>query len=170
MRILVFSDNHGSLKELDHVLNNFKFDRIFGLGDFEVNKYELEERGVFGVQGNSPFDPDYLIDRICEIDGVNFLFTHGHTHQVRYSLLSLSLFSKKNNIDIAFYGHTHMARIDEDNGIYFINPGSISRPYYPSYPTCAIIEMDNSKILIKIIDAITFDVFKEICILKNGRS
>lgn len=166
MRVLIFSDNHGSLKELDHVLSHFKFDRVFGLGDFEVSEYELNERGVSGVRGNSYFDPNYLIDRVCEISGYNFLFTHGHTHSVRGSLLSLTLFAKENNIDITFYGHTHVARIDEEDNRYFINPGSISKPYYPSYSTCAIMDIIGKNIIIKIIDAITFKVFKEITITK----
>lgn len=167
MKILVFSDNHGSLKELDHVLKKKKFDRIFGLGDFGVSIYELDSRNVSGVKGNSPFDPDYMLDRICEIEGFNFLFTHGHTHNVKWGLLSLSLYAKSNNVDIVFYGHTHMASITEESGIYYINPGSISRPYYPDFPTCIILDLNNKLLNVQIIDAITFDVFKEITIKKD---
>ncbi len=167
MKILVFSDNHGSLTELDNVLNHYKFDRIFGLGDHEVNRYELDDRNVSPVKGNSPFDDqDFLTDRICEIEDFKFLFTHGHTHQVRYSLLSLSLFAIKNECDIIFYGHTHIAKIDEDNGRYYINPGSIYLPYSPSYPTVAILDLNKNILNIKIVDAITFDVYKEITIKK----
>ena len=167
MKILVFSDNHGSLDELDHILNNFRFDRIFGLGDHEVNKYELDSRNVFPVKGNSPLDDmDYLVDRICEIEGFKFLFTHGHTHSVRHGLLFLSLFARTNNVDITFYGHTHTANIEIDNGKYFINPGSIHLPHYPSFPTAIIMDLNKNSANIKIIDAITFDTYREITVNK----
>ena len=167
MKALVFSDNHGSLEELDYVLSKFNFDRVFGLGDFEVSEYELQNRSITGVRGNSYFDPAYPYDLIADIEGFKILFTHGHTHQVKYGLLSLSLFAKEAEVDIAFYGHTHMASIKEDKGIYFINPGSISRPYKPTYPTCAILDFSLNKLDIKIIDVSTFEIYDEISIDKK---
>ena len=166
MKIMIFSDLHSNLANLDNVLVNHKFDRIFGLGDFDVNEYELNERDVVGVKGNSYFDSDYPIDRFTEIEGFKILFTHGHTHNVRPSRLSLKLFAKENNAQIVFYGHTHIARIEEDSNIYLINPGSISIPFFPLYPTFAIMDIDKNKANIKIVDAFTLDVFDEIEIKK----
>ena len=166
MKILVFSDLHGSLENLDNVLSNFKFDRIFGLGDYGAYLEELNSRDVFGVRGNAYFDPDYEIDRIIEIEGFKILLTHGHTHNVRGSRLRLKLFAQEKGVDIVFYGHTHIALIEESDGIYLINPGSISIPYYPSFPTFIIMDVEKRSATIKILDAITFSIFSEITVKK----
>ena len=39
--------------------------------------------------------------------------------------------AKENDARIVFYGHTHIAKVDQKDGIYFINPGSIAQPRGP---------------------------------------
>lgn len=54
--------------------------------------------------------------------------THGH----RYSLLNgteaLAMEAKKQNAQLVFYGHTHIARADQNESMLILNPGSCSRP------------------------------------------
>jgi len=167
MKVLVFSDSHGHLELLDKAINNLKPDLIYGLGDFGFSDYELLERNILGVIGNNPFDPELPVDRVFELEGFKILLTHGHTHSVRMGLLGLSLFSKENDIDISFYGHTHIADIKEDNKKYFINPGSISKPYVPGFETFIIMDIKNKVCDIKILNAITYNIYKEIKIKKD---
>ena len=54
------------------------------------------------------------------IDNMVFMFTHGH----KYNMDNLP----KKNIDVLVYGHFHTGFIKKENGIYFLNPGSISLP------------------------------------------
>jgi len=166
IKVLIFSDAHSRLDTLDYVIKQYNPDRIFGLGDYEVNEIELNNRNVIGVRGNSYFDPDFSVDHTFTLCGFNFLLTHGHTHSVRNSLLNLSYFAKERSIDIAFYGHTHIAKIDQMDKIYFINPGSITIPYSPDYSTVALMELKEKYAKIKIVDSITFKTYKEIEIKK----
>ncbi len=168
MRILVFSDSHGDLSVLDEAISHYKPERIFGLGDYDVSEYELLDRNVIGVKGNSYYDPDhYLVDRICEIKGFKFLFTHGHTHSVRGSLISLKMFALENKIDIGFFGHTHIASISDLGNLTLVNPGSIGRPYSPQYPTLVIMDLDDEKAIIDIVDPIMHESVANITVDKR---
>ena len=162
MKILIFSDIHGSTSLLDELIEHYSPDRIFGLGDFEVDEFILDLKDVVGVRGNSYFDPDYPIDRFIKINGINILLTHGHTHSVRGGVSSLVCFSKENGCDMAFYGHTHIAHLSKIDDMIVGNPGSLTLPYSPSYPTLIIMDIIEKNIDIKLINANTYEVIKEI--------
>jgi putative phosphoesterase len=36
--------------------------------------------------------------------------------------------AKGENINLVLYGHTHISNTEYDEGIYFVNPGSLSSP------------------------------------------
>ena len=162
MKALVFSDSHGDISPLDGLIKRFNPEFVFGLGDYGVSKYELDELNVLGVKGNSYLDPEYPLDFLYDskLNNLKILFTHGHTHNVRSSLLSLSLFAKDKKADIVFYGHTHVAKIIEDDSLIIVNPGSLGRPYSPTFPTVAIINATKEKIKIDIVDASTYEIYK----------
>jgi len=167
MKVLVFSDSHGSVDLLDKAISDIKPDLIYGLGDFGFSIYDILDRNILGVIGNNPFDPELPINRVFDLEGFNIMLTHGHTHSVRSGLLSLSYFSKENNVDICFYGHTHIANIEYNDGCYYINPGSITLPYIPEYKTFIIMDIKEKLANIKIVDAITYNIYKEINIKKD---
>lgn len=167
MLVLIFSDIHGSLSLVDDFIDHFNPDRIFGLGDFEVSEFDLEFRNIVGVQGNSYFDPDYPIDRFIEIEGIKILLTHGHTHNVRGGISTLKQFAISNNVNVVFYGHTHVAHISEIDNLIIINPGSATIPYSPSYRTMVLMEINEKDISFKLIQAETYNVVKELKIDKN---
>lgn len=168
MRAIIFSDSHGSIDLVKDAIVHYKSPEYrFGLGDYEVEPYILECMGVTGVRGNSYFDPDWDYSFIYTIGKFRILLTHGHRYSVKDSLYTLSMYAQSKNVDIVFYGHTHEARIDEDAHIYFINPGSVGMPFYPTYPTIAYMEINGDICNIKIVDAVDYSVFKEITINKN---
>ena len=63
------------------------------------------------------------------------LFTHGHMLGVDRSDERLLDFARASRAQVALYGHTHIARIRYENGVYLMNPGSVSKPREggPSY-------------------------------------
>lgn len=168
MKAIVFSDTHGSLESLDKAIFHYKPDAIFGLGDYDVEEMELENRNVVGVRGNSYFDPPYDDDLFIDRDGFRILFTHGHKHGVRYGLDSLYAYCLNNHVDICFFGHTHIATIEKKGKIYFINPGSLGIPESPSYPTLILMNLENKKAEIQIIDPTDFGSYREVTITKDG--
>lgn len=167
MKAIVFSDSHSNLDILDKYLKKFKVDYCFGLGDYGVSSIDLDLRNVYGVRGNSYFDPsDYKLYSFYEVDGFKFMFTHGHTLGVSYGLDTLETMAHKNNIDVCFYGHTHVADITKRGNVYFINPGSITEPRSPYYPTILYLETKPNELSITIFDAECDLIYKELIINK----
>ena len=62
------------------------------------------------------------------MEGVRIFYTHGHNYNVKYGTQRLSETAKANCYDIVLYGHTHIAKILYEDGIYIVNPGSCSSP------------------------------------------
>ena len=61
--------------------------------------------------------------------GHNFVFTHGHRYSCYYGTEQLSDLCQELNCDGAFYGHTHIARVEfASRNRMILNPGSISHP------------------------------------------
>ena len=149
MKIFVISDIHGSaaaLEKAEKQLLKQKFDGILVLGDvlyhgprnplpegYEplkvvsiLNRYADK---ITGVRGNC----DAEIDRqLCAFDinedyqtmklGDRDVFiTHGHIYspEMHKPLAKGSIF---------LYGHFHVPVAREENGIYYLNPGSCSMP------------------------------------------
>ena len=96
-------------EEVKNLLNNFKFSLLCMKGNNDNYIY----------QGELDFNviDDYLN---IKLDSNNTYITHGH----RYNRNNINLAEK----DILITGHTHIAKMIEDNNIYYINPGSISLP------------------------------------------
>lgn len=127
--MLVMSDTHGNkgavarLKEIAG-----KTDYIVHLGDhsrdIEPIRAQYPER-VFSVDGNC--DLAFRTERTLEIEGVKVLLTHGHRFGVKSGLERLFYFCGERGIDLALYGHTHIAAVDESEGVKLINPGNLSR-------------------------------------------
>ena len=63
---------------------------------------------------------------------------------------------------MAFYGHTHIAHLSKIDDMIVGNPGSLTLPYSPSYPTLIIMDIIEKNIDIKLINANTYEVIKEI--------
>ena len=168
MKIMVFSDIHGSLyytKKALAVADKEEVDQIIILGDImyhgprnpltkdykpldvsiELNKYANK---IIGVRGNCDAEIDQQLlaydgrkefQKIM-LNGRDFFITHGHifTPDDHPNLLNGTIFLS---------GHTHLPTAVKKDGIYYINPGSISLPKggYPS--SYAIIYKDRVEII-----------------------
>lgn len=128
--IIAFSDTHGAplpqklisvAQETDFVF--FLGDGAYSLGDITLHNGLKLVRGNCDAQGVLPDE------QVIEIENVRMLLTHGHKYGVKRDLPALALRAKELDCSAVFYGHTHVARIDEQDGITLICPGS---PCYPS--------------------------------------
>ena len=68
------------------------------------------------------------MEQLIELENKKILMTHGHEYGVKSSLLNLNYRAKELGADIALYGHSHIAAIEKHDGIWFVNPGSVSLP------------------------------------------
>lgn len=155
MKILVMSDLHGAISNAESAIEKENDAKavIFlgdGLKSAEELSYIYNDRRFYMVAGNCDglisFEP---ATRIIEISGKKLLITHGHPFGVKQSLRMLKERAKLEGVSLALYGHTHIADIRNEDGIFFVNPGTLSeRGSFASY---AVIEIDGDKIYPKIV-------------------
>lgn len=169
MKILIVSDIHGSyyyaekIKEINQKENP---DQIILLGDLyyhgprndltqEYNPMkvagilnDLKDK-IRAVRGNCDAKVDEMISDFklepyiqTVINNKKVFISHGHVYNID------NLPTK--DIDIMFYGHFHVGFIEEENGIIFANPGSISLPKNNSEHSYIIF--DDNEIILKDID------------------
>ena len=68
--------------------------------------------------------------------------THGHLFGVKSGLDTLAAAAKDMGAQLALFGHTHQALLEERNGVTLLNPGAAGRFGRSSY---AVVELANGK-------------------------
>lgn len=144
-KALIVSDSHGLTKELEEIKNSHKVDFMIHCGDSELDMDADELEGFYKVAGNCDFDNRYPNEQLLELSGLNLLMLHGHFHQVKQNLNTLSKYTRNSNVSVICYGHSHVAKVTQIENQLFINPGSIYNPKGIKEKTYAIIEWDSPK-------------------------
>lgn len=133
MRVIVMSDSHRNFRNVLRVVDRHPdADLYIHLGDgereFESVQDLYPERRYLWVAGNCDFASDTASSDLVKLCGKNVLLTHGHTYYVKQTLLELKSAARICHADVVLYGHTHVAYTEYDNGLYVMNPGSLSVP------------------------------------------
>lgn len=133
MRIIVISDSHGRSSAIQQAINaQPSAKHVFFLGDVlsDIEDFEhfFPDRVLHAVRGNCDFYACAPTQGLVTLGGKKILFTHGHEQGVKGGTSSLLSYAKSLGADIALYGHTHTACTEYRDGIYLVNPGSVSRP------------------------------------------
>ena len=147
MRIIAFSDSHRNYHNV-HKL----FERTYlttdiyiflgdGEDDFENIRMFYPDKEILTVQGNCDYHSFAPLVSTVEVCGKKILYTHGHLHDVRDGISRLRKLAADNGADVVLYGHTHCRRCDYENGVYYINPGSIGSPRDGLAPSFAAIDV-----------------------------
>ncbi|WP_323702685.1 metallophosphoesterase [Mammaliicoccus sp. Dog046] len=143
MKWVIVSDNHGEQGILHEVYDHHKDGNLFlHLGDSEFDYNDTELALYDRVKGNCDFDAQFPIENQGEVEGVGYFYTHGHRYEVKGTREVLSAHAQNTNAKFAFYGHSHIALCESINGVYCINPGSISQTRGTWEETYAILEFD----------------------------
>jgi hypothetical protein len=160
MKILVISDSHGYsgniLKVFEKVTD---FDMLIHLGDgekeFESIRSLRPNVPMYHVAGNCDYDSLHPNELVIPVDyNLKIFATHGHRYYVKYSLEAIKSSAIENHCNIALFGHTHERLEKYEDGLYIMNPGSISCPRDDKKPSYGIVEISKSGILTNIVDAI----------------
>ena len=130
MRILVVSDVHGRVDRLYEAIEQQPTARdvIFlgdGLRQAEDAQERYPDRTFYLVPGNCDFGSTLIPVRQETFGGKRFYFTHGHRHDVKYTLYRLEMAAREAGADIALFGHTHVPCEEYVDGLYLFNPGSL---------------------------------------------
>jgi putative phosphoesterase len=149
MKILVLSDSHLHLEYMQRCVEFYRPDAIFHLGDYFKDTFFLKEYypdiPLYAVPGNCDrYQNSFLPPEDCvvRVDGLRFYLTHGHRQGVKQGLGRLIAEGRAAKAHAVVYGHTHVAYISVEEGMYVINPGSCG--FFGS--SAAIIETDGEKI------------------------
>ena len=135
MRILVFSDSHGSTKCIrDALFYHKEASAVIHLGDGErdLRSFDdlLEGKQVIQVCGNCDFASLLPVNELITLASTRIFCTHGHTELVKHGTGAFIAKAKNLGARIALYGHTHQSVTDYVDGLHIMNPGSIRSGEY----------------------------------------
>lgn len=144
MRILIISDSHGRTENIEILKKKIgKLDLILHCGDGSSDFDYIGDRlgcRVHGVSGNCDFftrEPSVLN---LDIEGKRVHIEHGNRLPY-FSDRELMDFAVGNGYDVVLFGHTHVQKLLQKDGVWVANPGSISRPR-DGLPSYIIMETD----------------------------
>lgn len=180
MKILIISDIHGSLfyaKRAVEIFKEEKASNIVILGDVLYHgarnplppEYSPKEVAlllntladkIIAVRGNCDSEVDEMVldfpimstYSMVLYEGRRLFLTHGHIYN-EDNLPKLA------DGDVFIYGHTHVPKAEKRNGIYILNPGSVTFPKENSPNSYAVLEGKSFKI-----KDLNGTIFKEIMI------
>lgn len=163
MKLFFLSDIHGSfyfVKEALKCFENEDADKLVILGDVlyhgprnpltkDYNPKEVAEllnkykSKIIAVRGNCDSEVDQVVldfpmmsdYNIILMEKYKIFLTHGH-------IFNVNKLPELNEGDIFINGHFHIPKAEKINGIYCLNPGSISLPR-ENYPESYGILEDN---------------------------
>ena len=133
---VMLSDSHGRRGVVEKLSPLFaENDYIVHLGDGAGDMREITERypeKTDVCKGNCDF-VHALEETVIEAEGVSILCCHGHKYGVKSGLAKLAARAKELGCEVALYGHTHRAEIENVDGVLCINPGSAGAYANASY-------------------------------------
>ena len=146
MKILVLSDSHGNISNMEEAVEREKPDMILHLGDCWRDAERLAERYpdilMEHVPGNCDCRPEEPLEKLVILGDCRVLICHGHTYGVKTSLLAAGLKAEQDQLDAFLFGHTHKPYMEEDNELLVLNPGSLSLPRQEGHrPTYIVMEI-----------------------------
>ncbi|MCU5745711.1 metallophosphoesterase [Staphylococcus sp. SQ8-PEA] len=143
-QMILVSDNHMEQGILYEVMKQFPECNVaIHLGDSQFTYDDIELSQFVRVKGNTDFYPEFPAEEIVNVNGVRAFCAHGHVHEVNRTRDILVNQAKMHRCQFAFYGHTHVAKHEEIEGIHVINPGSISQSRSRIEETYAEINVDD---------------------------
>lgn len=144
MKVIIVSDSHGKAGILEEIVNkNPNADAYLHCGDIEDNPEEYPMYQM--VNGNNDFYYDLPTERIIHVGSHKIYMTHGHLLSFRKRHEDLVRRAKEHGCDIACYGHSHVAVLEQLDGVLIINPGSVWRSRDSRGPSYAILEIDGDQ-------------------------
>jgi len=151
-KIAIISDSHDNMPNIEKFLNYCKENKIKTLlhcGDItslQTWNYIQDnfDGKIHAVMGNADMF-DMQKKQIIEIDAIKIGFAHHKEMTVR-------LMTKENNLDFAFYGHSHKPWIEKIGNTFLANPGSLAGMGYKA--AFAILDTKNKKLELKLLEGL----------------
>ena len=154
MKILVFSDSHGNLSNMEAAVAAEKPDHLIHLGDVTRDARHLADSfphiPLDYVSGNCDYAGEGPTQCIIMLGGLRLLLTHGHIYHVKLGIGAAVNAAREAGVDLLLFGHTHQALCTRyEPQLWVMNPGSIRGPGSPSY---GVIEIEKGRALCHIME------------------
>lgn len=165
MRYLVLSDTHGNIRDAAFLTEHWhrQIDGVWHLGDHARDLAFLERQyaqslslAFSGVSGNCDFSGPFPSKRLFDLAGRRILMCHGHLYHVQSGLSYLKQQAHDVGADVVLFGHTHVPLLMEEDGVLYLNPGSITSPRGASQRSFALLELDNGRAAASLLDYSNF--------------
>lgn len=158
LRILVFSDSHGNVSALRRALAaQPQASHVFFLGDclrdIEAVEPDFPNRIFHKVSGNCDFGALNPGTAMENLNGTLIFYSHGHPYYVKQSYVPFLQAAEKRGAKIALFGHIHSSLTRYENGVWLVNPGSVSLPR-EGKPSYAVIDIEENGIMPIIVNSV----------------
>ena len=148
MKVLIVSDSHGRISNLEKALEIEAPDMLIHLGDLEGSEIYIQagvDCPVEMVPGNNDYFSELEPEKIIQIGHYKALITHGHQYRVHYGTERIEEWAKSLGVDIVMFGHTHIPLLEENEDLIVLNPGSLTLPRQEGrIPTYILMEIDKN--------------------------
>lgn len=145
MQIIVVSDSHGKNSRLDEILQMYPHaDMYLHCGDIETDEYHYPQYKT--VLGNNDYFYDYPNALILDVGEHKILMMHGNQFSYVNRIEKMAQRALEQGCDIFCYGHTHVASLEEIQGVLLLNPGSLWRSRDGRGPSYAILTLEGNQI------------------------
>lgn len=128
-KIGVVSDTHENPKALEELICCREDISIWihcgdGIDHCIYMKELFKNKKFFFIRGNCDHLTE-LYELWQEFGKILFWVTHGHREKVKHSLKELAFTARTGEAQVVLFGHTHRSAQIEEDGILFLNPGSL---------------------------------------------
>lgn len=145
MKIVVVSDSHGKDERLDEILQlEQDADCFIHCGDIESpeDAYPMYRT----VKGNNDYFYEYPDQLILPFANHRILVMHGNQFPYTRRMERMAMYAQEQSCDIFCYGHTHVAAIEQTEGVLLLNPGSLWRSRDGRGPSYAILTITDEQV------------------------
>lgn len=151
MRFLVVSDSHGLTEELKEIFqrHEHEIDDAFHCGDSQLDLSDPHLLPYRTVRGNCDFGGDLPLERVETTPEATLLIVHGHHHDVKYDLNRLRYRAEEVGANIVLFGHSHVAGALLQDGVLYVNPGSIRMPRGRPDKTYALLDVSDYAVTVQ---------------------
>ncbi|QUG42270.1 metallophosphoesterase [Psychrobacillus sp. INOP01] len=142
MKLLIMSDTHSATNIMEKVIEQHQqeVDAIIHCGDSELNASYFVDTPIHVVRGNCDIDDRFPLEELFSVQDAKVLVVHGHKYNVKSTLMPLFYRAKEVQASVVCFGHSHLIGAEMQEGILFINPGSLQQPRGRKEKSYAIAE------------------------------
>lgn len=153
MKILVFSDSHGTVRYMREAVAAQRPDRVLHLGDVMRDGEELAralpELPIDQVCGNCDGYYAQPEEKVLDLRGHRIFMTHGHLYHVKSGLSLAVRAAQERGAEVLLFGHTHQPLVDRQGPLWIMNPGSI-RGWGPT--TYGVLTLEDGRVDCRIVE------------------